>query len=60
MNYFSTKGMIKVTARRGRRRYRLQVDDKEMREYWTLKEEALDRHLWRTGFEGRGMELPQG
>jgi len=42
-----------VTGRRRRRR-KQQLDDlEEMREYWKLKEEALDRTLWRTGF-GRG------
>ena len=46
--------MIELTARRGRRRYQLRDDDKEMGEHWTLKEEALDRPLWRTGFGERG------
>jgi len=33
------------------------VDDlKEKRGYWKLKEEALDRALWRAGF-GRGYGL---
>ena len=47
------EGRIKVTGRRGRRRNQLLVDFMEKRGYWKLKEEALDRNLWRTGF-GRG------
>jgi hypothetical protein len=44
---------IEVTGRRGRRR-RNQLDDlKERRGYSHLKEEALDRTMWRAGF-GRG------
>jgi hypothetical protein len=44
---------IEVTGR-GRRRYRQLLDDlKKTRRYWKLKEEALGRSLWRTGF-GRG------
>jgi hypothetical protein len=39
--------------RRGKRRKQLLVDLKEMRGYWKLKEEALDRTVWRTRF-GRG------
>jgi len=42
-----------VTGRRGRRSKYLLDDVKEMGEYWKLKEEALDRTVWRTGF-GRG------
>jgi hypothetical protein len=41
--------------RRGRRRKRLLDDPKEKRRYWKLKEEALDRTVWRTCF-GRGYE----
>jgi hypothetical protein len=37
-----------MTGRRGRRRKLLLDDLKETREYWKLKEEALDRTLWRT------------
>jgi len=44
---------MEVTGRRGRRRKQLLGDRKEKRGYWKLKEEALDRTLWRTGF-GRG------
>jgi hypothetical protein len=42
-----------VTGRRGRRCKQLLGDLKEKREYWKLKEEALDSSLWRSGF-GRG------
>jgi hypothetical protein len=42
-----------MTGRRGRRRKQLLDDLKEKRRYWKLKEEALDRTLWRTRF-GRG------
>jgi hypothetical protein len=38
------------TGRRGRRRKRLLDYLKEKRRYWKLKEEALDRTLWRTRF----------
>jgi hypothetical protein len=42
-----------MTGRRGRRR-RTRLDDlKERREYSHLKEEALDRSMWRNRF-GRG------
>jgi hypothetical protein len=44
-----------VTVRRGRRRKQLPYDLKETRGYWNLKEEALDRSMWRTRF-GRGYE----
>jgi hypothetical protein len=37
------EGGIEVTGRRRRRRKHLLDDLKEMRGYWTLKEEALDR-----------------
>jgi hypothetical protein len=42
-----------MTGRRGRRREQLLDDLKENRRYWKLKEEALDRPMWRTRF-GRG------
>jgi len=42
-----------VTGRRGRRRGKLLDDLKERRGYSHLKEEALDRTMWRAGF-GRG------
>jgi hypothetical protein len=44
---------IEVTGRRGRRRRKLLDDLKETRGYSHLKEEALDRTMWRAGF-GRG------
>jgi hypothetical protein len=47
------EGRIEMTGRRGRRRKQLLDGLKEKRRYWKLKEEALDRSLWRTGF-GRG------
>jgi hypothetical protein len=47
------KGGIEVTGRRGRRCRKLLGDLQERREYSHLKEEALDRTVWRAGF-GRG------
>ena len=47
------KGGIEVRRRRGRRRRKLLHDLKERRGYSHLKEEALDRTMWRDGF-GRG------
>ena len=47
------KGGIEVTGRRGRRRMMLLDDLKERRGYSHLKEEALDRTMWRARF-GRG------
>jgi hypothetical protein len=44
------EGRIEITGRRGRRRKHLLDDLKEKRRYWKLKEEALDRTLWGTGF----------
>jgi hypothetical protein len=44
---------IEVTGRRGRRRRKLLDDHKERRGYSDLKEETLDRTMWRAGF-GRG------
>jgi hypothetical protein len=47
------QGGIEVTGRQGRRR-RKQLDElKERRGYCYLKEEDLDRTMWRAGF-GRG------
>jgi len=40
-----------VTGRRGRRRRKLLDDLKERRGYSHLKEEALDRTMWRARFE---------
>jgi hypothetical protein len=47
------KGRIEVTGRRGRRCRKLLYDLKERRGYCHLKEEALDRTMWRARF-GRG------
>jgi hypothetical protein len=44
---------IEVTGRQGRRCRKLLDDLKERRGYFHLKEEALDRTMWRAGF-GRG------
>ena len=46
-------GRIEMIERRGRRRKQLLDDVKETIGYWKLKEETLDRALWRTRF-GRG------
>ena len=46
------KGRIEVTGRRGRRRRKLLVDLKDRRGYCHLKEEALDRTMWRNRFGG--------
>jgi hypothetical protein len=47
------EGRIEVTRRRARRCKQLLDDLQETRGYWELKEEALDRTVWRTRF-GRG------
>jgi hypothetical protein len=47
------KGAIEVTGIRRRRRRKLLDDLKERRGYSDLKEEALDRTMWRARF-GRG------
>jgi len=47
------KGRIEVTGRRGRRCRKLLDGLKERRGYSHLKEEALDRIMWRARF-GRG------
>jgi hypothetical protein len=44
------KGGIEVTRRRRRRRRQLLDDLKERRGYSYLKEEALDRTMWRARF----------
>jgi hypothetical protein len=46
------EGMIELTERRERRRKELLDDLKEVIGYCKLKEEALDRTLWRTRFRG--------
>jgi alpha-D-ribose 1-methylphosphonate 5-triphosphate synthase subunit PhnL len=47
------EGRIEMTGRRGRRRKQLLDNLKVKNRYWKLKEEALDRTLWKTRF-GRG------
>jgi hypothetical protein len=47
-------GGIEVTGIRGRKRRKLLDDLKERRGYSHLKEEALDRTMWRARF-GRGL-----
>jgi hypothetical protein len=47
------QGRIEVTGRQGRRRRKLLDDLKERRGHSHLKEEALDRTMWRAVF-GRG------
>ena len=43
---------MKVTRRRGRRRKKLPYNLKGRRGYSHLKEEALDRTMWRNRFGG--------
>ena len=50
------KGGTEVTGRRGRKCRKLLDDVKERRGYSHLKEEALDRTMWRARF-GRGFGL---
>jgi hypothetical protein len=47
------QGRIEVTRKRGRKRRKLWDDLKERRGYSHLKEEALERTMWRARF-GRG------
>jgi ribosomal 50S subunit-associated protein YjgA (DUF615 family) len=49
------QGGIDVTERQGRRCRKLLDDLEEMRGYSHLKEEAMDRTMWRARF-GRGFE----
>ena len=44
------KGQIEVTRRRGRRHKKLLDDLKDRRGYCQLKEEALDRAMWKNHF----------
>ena len=44
------QGGIEVTGRQGRRRTKLLDDLRERRGYSHLKEEALDRTMWRARF----------
>ena len=46
------KGVMEVTRRRGRRRKKLLDELKDKRGYSHLKEEALDRTMWRHRFGG--------
>ena len=46
------KGEMEVTRRRGKRRKKLLDDLKDMRGCSYLKEEALDRTMWRNRFGG--------
>ena len=46
------KGEMEVTRRRGRRSKKLLDDLKDRRGYSHLKEEALDRTVWRNCFRG--------
>jgi len=46
------EGKIEVKVRRGRRRRKLLDDLKERGVYSHLKEEALDRTVWRARFGG--------
>ena len=46
------KGEMKVARRRERRRKKLLDDLKDRRGYFHLKEEALDRTMWRHRFGG--------
>ena len=43
---------MEVTRKRGRRRKKLLYDLKDRRGYSHLKEEALDRTMWRNRFGG--------
>ena len=49
------KGEMEVTRRQGRRRKKLPDDLNDRRGYCHLKEEAVDRNMWRDRF-GRGFE----
>ena len=54
------KGEMEVTRRRGRRHRKLLDDLKDRRGYSHLKEEALDRSMWRNRFrEGFGPVVRQ-
>ena len=46
------KGELEVARRRGRRRKKLLDDLKDRRRYSHLKEETLDRTMWRHRFGG--------
>ena len=55
VNEVKIKGEKEVTRRQGRRRKKLLDDLKDRRGYCHLKEEAVDRNMWRNRF-GRGFE----
>jgi hypothetical protein len=60
VNKEKIKGWIKVTGIRGRRRRKLLDDLKERRGYSHLKEEVLDRTMWKARFaRGFGPVLRQ-
>jgi hypothetical protein len=44
------EGKVEGTEKRGRRRKQLLDNLKKTRRYWKVKEEALDRTVWRTRF----------
>jgi hypothetical protein len=46
------EGRMEMMGRGGRRHRQLLGDLKERRGYWKLKQEALDRTLWRTCLGG--------
>jgi hypothetical protein len=46
------KGEMDMTIKRGRRRKKLLDDLKDRTGYCNLKEEALDRTMWRNRFRG--------
>jgi len=48
--YCYIEGTLEGTRRRGRRRKQLLDDLKKKRRHWKLKEDRLDRTLWRTRF----------
>ena len=52
VNEGKIKGEMEVTRRRGRRHKKLLDDLKERRGYSHLKEEGLDRTMWRNRFRG--------
>jgi hypothetical protein len=52
----NVEGRTEVRERLGRRRMQILDNVKEKRGYWKLKEEALDRTVWRIGF-GRVYEI---
>ena len=51
------KGQIETTRRQGRRRNKLLEDLKDRTGYCELKEEALDRTVWRNRFVQEALDL---